>query len=259
MKTDKGVHRFGLRHECRAEDRNLLRLGLLLTLYGLSTFQGSAFAGQATTGKIIIDGVVYGNGDVRIEQGSGSLGRERRDLHPFEEVKIAAGIDLIYRHGTTQQLDIIGDHNLIPIIETSVSNGVLTISTRKSYQSHLPLTVELTGPRLNSLTMHGAGDIDLNDLRQESLTLNLNGSGNAHIDGRVNRLFLTVNGAGDVDAERLDSDSADIKLLGSGDISVTAHDTLTATLIGSGDITYFGHPKNIQKQIIGSGDLQAGD
>lgn len=259
MKTDNRVHQFGLRHECRSEDRNLLRLGLLLTLYGLSTFHGTAFAGQATTGKIIFDGVFYGNGDSRIEQGSGSLGRERRDLQPFEEVKIAAGIDLIYRHGATQQLDIIGDHNLIPIIETSVRNGVLTISTRKSYQSRLPLTVELTSPRLNSLAMHGAGDIKLNDIQQESLTLNLNGSGNAHIDGRVNRLFMTVNGAGDINAERLDSDSAEIKLSGSGDISVTAHDNLTATLIGSGDITYYGHPKNIQKQIIGSGDLQAGD
>lgn len=236
-----------------------LTLILSLSLSVLSPWPSDALAGQATTGKIIIDGVVYGGSDARIEQGSGVLGREHRDIEPFSAIHVAVGIDINYRNGPAQSLEITGDRNLIPIIETSVRGGVLTIAGRKSYQQQLPLNVEITSPRLDSLALHGTGNIWLNSIRQESLALDLNGSGNVTVEGRVNQLNVTVNGAGDINAQRLDSKLADIRLSGSGDITVTARETLKAHLIGSGDITYYGHPTRIEKRIVGSGDLQPGD
>lgn len=256
--TTQGIQTPDFRSEQRAGLRSL-SIGLSLSLSVLSSLPSDAIAGQATTGKIIIDGVVYGGTDARIEQGSGVLGKERRDVEPFRAIHVAAGIDINYRNGPAQSIEIIGDRNLIPIIETSVSGGLLTIAGRKSYQQHLPLTIEITSPRLDSLALHGAGDIRLNAIRQESLTLALNGSGNVTVDGRVDRFNVTVNGAGDIDARGLDSKLTDIRLSGSGDISVTARETLKAYLIGSGDITYYGRPAHIEKRIVGSGDLQPGD
>lgn len=254
----QGKQTTDFRPEQRAGRRSLT-IGLSLGLSVLLASPFDAVADQATTGKIIIDGVVYGGSDARIEQGSGVLGKERRDVKPFRSIHVAAGIDLNYRNGPAQSIEIIGDRNLIPIIETSVSGGLLTIAGRKSYQRHLPLTVEITSPRLDSLALHGAGDIRLNAIQQESLTLALNGSGNVTADGQVDRFNVNVNGAGDIDAQNLISQKADIKLSGSGDITVTARETLKAYLIGSGDITYYGHPAHIEKRIIGSGDLQPGD
>ena len=215
----QGKQTTDFRPEQRAGRRSLT-IGLSLGLSVLLASPFDAVADQATTGKIIIDGVVYGGSDARIEQGSGVLGKERRDVKPFRSIHVAAGIDLNYRNGPAQSIEIIGDRNLIPIIETSVSGGLLTIAGRKSYQRHLPLTVEITSPRLDSLALHGAGDIRLNAIQQESLTLALNGSGNVTADGQVDRFNVNVNGAGDIDAQNLISQKADIKLSGSGDITV---------------------------------------
>ncbi|MGD7034986.1 head GIN domain-containing protein [Methylotuvimicrobium buryatense] len=256
--TTQGIQTPDFRPGKRAGRRSLT-IGLSLSLSVLLPLPSDAIAGQATTGKIIIDGVVYDGSDARIEQGSGVLGKERRDVGPFRAIHVAAGIDINYRNGPAQSIEIIGDRNLIPIIETSVSGGLLTIAGRKSYQQHLPLTVEITSPRLDTLALHGAGDIRLTALRQESLALTLNGSGNVIADGQIDRFSVTVNGAGDIDAQKLFSQQADIKLSGSGNITVTAQETLKAYLIGSGDITYYGRPALIEKRIIGSGDLQPGD
>ncbi len=256
--TTQGIRTPDFRPGPRA-GRRPLTIGLTLSLSVLSPWTSDALAGQATTGKIIIDGVVYGGSDARIEQGSGVLGKERRNVEPFRVIHVAAGIDLNYRNGPAQSIEIIGDRNLIPIIETSVSGSVLTIAGRKSYQQHLPLTIEITSPNLESLALHGAGDIRLTALRQESFALTLNGSGNVTADGQIDRFSVTVNGAGDINAQGLVSKLADIRLSGSGDISVTARETLKAYLIGSGEITYYGRPAHIEKRIIGSGDLQPGD
>ncbi|MGR9044740.1 MAG: head GIN domain-containing protein [Gammaproteobacteria bacterium] len=227
-------------------------LGLVVTVSNVS-------AGQAVTGKIVIDGVIYGEGSPQYSKGSGDFGRESRQVEAFRSVKVLGGVDIHYRRNTAQRVEISGDRNLLPLIKTQVSQGVLTIGSEKSYQTQLPLTVELNGPVLTGLAMRGAGDIVLNDLNEESLRLELSGSGDVKADGRVKHLSVSLTGSSDVDAKNVDSEQADVKLTGSGDLAVTVRDSLRVQILGSGDVTYYGNPRTIDKRIIGSGDIQSGD
>lgn len=240
---------------CLFRKSKWMALGTLFCAIGFNT----AMAGQSVTGKIIIDGVIYGEGSSEMIKGSGVLRREQRRVDDFQGVKIKGGVDVYFKRADDISVELSGDDNLLQLIRTDVGNGVLTISSTKSYQTKLPLTVNLTGPQLSSLEMHGAGDITLTGLNEKALSLDLNGSGDVKAEGSAKQLTVLLNGSSNVDAKRLNSDDTEIKILGSGDIVVNAKQSLDVTIIGSGDVTYFGNPGKIDKKIIGSGDVEAGD
>ncbi|MGR9052074.1 MAG: head GIN domain-containing protein [Gammaproteobacteria bacterium] len=222
-------------------------------------FAGSYDRGQESTGVIIIDGVVYGGGGSQVSKGSGNFDKDQRSVSRFNEVKVLGGFDVIYRRDSEQRVEISGDHNLLSLVTTEVSGGVLIVGSKKSYQTRLPLTVELSSPELSSFSMRGAGDITLNDLRGNVLRLDLNGSGDIKAQGRVSQLSINLTGASDVHAMDLVSDDADVRLMGSGDLDLTVHRLLKVQITGSGDVTYYGNPEKIEKRIIGSGDIEAGE
>ncbi len=235
-------------------------LALALSVSGFSSARAENYrSGQAVTGKIVIDGVVYGEGAQQFSKGSGDFGRDKRQLETFHSVKVLGGVDINYRRDPVQRVEITGDRNLLPLIKTQVSRGILTIGSAKSYQTQLPLTVELNGPVLKAMTMKGAGDIALSNLDEASLSLELNGSGDVTAQGRVGYLVVKLTGSSDVDAKRLISNQAEISLTGSGDLDVTVREFLKVQILGSGDVTYYGNPATIDKRVIGSGDIRSGD
>jgi uncharacterized protein YabE (DUF348 family) len=228
---------------------------LLATLAGVYP----AFAGQAFTGKIVIDGQAYGENNANILKGNGVMGRDKRAVDDFHSIKVLGSVNVNYRRAKDVQVAVTGDQNLLPIITTKVSNGILTIDSTKNYQTQLPLTVELSSPKLSDVSLDGSGDMSLQGLNDKALNLNISGSSNVTADGTVERLVIRIGGSGDVNAKSLESEQADVSITGSGDISVTAKDSLKASIVGSGDITYFGHPKKVDPSVLGSGDIEAGD
>jgi hypothetical protein len=218
-----------------------------------------AVAGQSVTGKIIIDGVVYGEGSSKIIEGSGVARREQRQTGDFHSVEIKTGVDVQFTRGDDTGIELSGDDNLLNLIKTEVVRGVLTISSTKSYQMKSPLIVSLRGPHLSSVTMHGAGDIKVTDLQENEFSMELNGSGGVTATGSVRQFNVLLNGSSDVDAEDLLSESANIQILGSGDIEVNAKQLLDVVIIGSGDVKYYGNPEKVERKIIGSGEVEAGE
>jgi carbon monoxide dehydrogenase subunit G len=245
----------GKRQNSRLGKAGQAILGIALGCAGVTM----AVAGQSVTGKIIIDGIVYGEGSSKIIEGSGVPSRERRHVNDFHAVEIKTGVDVNFTRSDDTDVELSGDDNLLKLIRTDVSRGVLTISSTESYQTKSPLTVSLTGPHLSSIAMHGAGDIKLADLKENDLSLQLNGSGDVSATGSVGQLNVLLNGSSDVEAEELLSENANIQILGSGDIAVNAKQSLDVSIIGSGNVKYYGHPEKINRQIIGSGEVEAGE
>jgi hypothetical protein len=217
------------------------------------------WAGQSVTGKIVIDGVIYGESNTQVIKGSGVMGQEKRQVDEFHSVIIEGGVDVHYQRSQKVQVEVTGDQNLLPIIKTQTRAGILTISSTGSYQPQLPLAVEISGPHLKAITMDGAGDIVLKNVDENDLKVELNGSSHVLANGKVDRLSVSLNGSGDVDAKNLISGQADMSIAGSGEIDITAKQVLSVTITGSGDVNYYGHPEQIEKQILGSGEVQSGD
>ncbi|MGH8560111.1 MAG: head GIN domain-containing protein, partial [Methylococcales bacterium] len=185
-----------------------------------------AMAGQSVTGKIIIDGVVYGEGSSQVVKGSGVSASEQRSVGDFHEVVIHGGLDVDFTRDDHVSVTLSGDDNLLKLITTDVRRGVLHIGSTESYEARIPLLATLTAPSLSALEINGAGDVILHGLKEKTLTLNLNGSGDVEADGSTDELSVRISGSGNMDAKQLTTDKAVIQILGSGDMEVTVKDSL---------------------------------
>lgn len=227
-------------------------------MMGLSTFHSPVYA-QSTIGKIVIDGVVYGEGDSNVLKGNGVKANEVRSITAFQNLQITGSVDVFFQQAPTTHLEISGDQNILPLIKTEVRAGTLKIYAEKSYQPSLPLVIQVSGPSLQVVSLDGAGDVQLDKINGNSLKLDVNGSGDVKAQGQVSTFSAGISGSGNIDAQKLSSNNAQVSITGSGDIKVTAKQHLKASITGSGDIQYYGNPTHVEPSILGSGDIEAGD
>jgi hypothetical protein len=84
-------------------------------------------------------------------EGSGQSTTEQRSVAPFTELSVRGAIETQVRIGQPQSVAVTGDSNVVPIIKTDVTNDRLTIGPEKSFNSDMPLRVEIVVPELDGL------------------------------------------------------------------------------------------------------------
>ena len=240
--------------------RNISLLFLSLFYCSTSSAESWSFSNNASsTGKIIIDGQDMSDPNASIAKGSGVKETIHRNISDFSTINSQGNFDIQYTQSEKPNLSITGDNNIIKDVITEVNNNTLRLSINKSFSSQLPINITLSSPKINSVTVNGSSDIKLNAIKAERLELNLNGSVDLHASGTVNQLDVKLTGAGDANIKSLIAQVATVDLRGSGDVNLTVTEKLNANIFGAGDIVYFGHPSEVNKQISGAGDIEAGD
>lgn len=180
-----------------------------------------------------------------------------KKIHNYNKIVLSGSIDARVSKGNTTQLEVSGDENLINNIETDVKNETLYLSIKDiSYTTRSRLSVTTSTPNLNEVQINGSGDIWVNDIDNNNFSTQINGSGDIFITGSTYEFDAVVNGSGDIHAFPLITQEAKIHVRGSGDVEIHVEKNLQATVDGSGDIKYTGNPKNVSKNIVGSGDIE---
>jgi len=110
---------------------------------------------------------------------------------------------------------------------------------------------KLTNKNKMNIYISGSGDIQLEadcpDIRTET-----HGSGNITLQGNTKTLSCKTSGSGDIKAADLKAESVTVSIHGSGDNEVFASESLDIEIFGSGDVHYRGQPK-ISTAVHGSG------
>jgi hypothetical protein len=214
--------------------------------------------------------------------GSGKTATESRTVGEFHGVAAAGSIDLVVRQGAQTPIEVKADDNILPIIETVVESGrngpVLMVRTKKgqSYNTRGPVVVTVTLPKLNLVSVSGAGDariepfattgatrlsvagsgsIQMVNLATDEISAAIAGSGDIGGDGKAGRLDISIAGSGDVKLGGLRADEVKIGISGSGDAEVQASKTLDVRIAGSGDVVYSGDA-TVKTSIAGSGSVR---
>jgi hypothetical protein len=208
--------------------------------------------------------------------GSGVIVEEIRDVGSFHSVETRGSCDFYFVKGATQELRVITDDNILPLILTWIRHdGTLIIESKDSYSTSAGVKVYATMTEIRRFTITGSGSInsespfsphELNLVIAGSGNMNLNvrahkiwssivGSGNIHFEGRSEYHNLTIAGSGNIDALDLRVSSYDIQIPGSGECRVHVEDILNVIIAGSGIVYYRGNPSVINTTIIGSGDV----
>ena len=191
--------------------------------------------------------------------GSGVPAVETRNVPAFHAVELAGANNVAIHVGGTQSVVVRADRNLIGRVTTEVHSGTLVVgNTAGSFQTKAPTGVEVTVPTLEALTLSGSGNIVVDGVDTDSLTVSLPGSGTLTANGTATKLDATVGGSGSVMFAGLTAQDVHAVVSGSGTIFVTATGSLDAAVPGSGSVIYAGSPQAVTKSVTGSGTIVGG-
>ena len=207
--------------------------------------------------------------------GSSNIISLEKQLSAYDRIEVLGSYDVIFTDGEVGKIKIKAPDNILPLIQTEVSDGLLRIDTGKSrYRVKEPIIIYVpVDSRLKQVVIKGSADIyteksletkalevdvyGSGDVRLQvdvsSLALKIDGSGDIRVGGKTDNLSININGSGDVEVPNLKAEKAIININGSGDVSAYVTENVDISIAGSGDVTIKGNPKKIKRIINGSG------
>ena len=242
-----------------------------INLFILSTVW--VLAGVFTFGCIVID--LNGCSSRRIT-GSGNVISESRKVPEFRELRLEGRGKVALTQGNRSSVEVTTDDNILPSIETEVTNGKLIISHEKG-KNLKPTTLNffITVKDLAGISIAGSGDIIGNEefnserlytdiagsgdiaikVSADRLESSISGSRSISLSGSTNFYDARITGSGDIDAFDLQTSDSSVVITGSGNCRIRVSDKLRAKITGSGDVLYKGHPQ-VSQSITGSGKVK---
>ena len=198
-----------------------------------------------------------GNAQVK---GNGNLASEMRKLSNFKAIEITIGYDkIIVNCGEEPSLHISGDENILPLITTRISKGILTIESDSTFETKADSEIIINVKSLKEFTFDGVGETVIQNVNSEKFTCNINGDGSCELTGTVKSFNVSVNGVGSVNARQLIADDVVANLNGVGSVKLYAKNSLNASVNGVGGLTYFGNPAELILNDSGIGGITKGD
>jgi len=193
------------------------------------------------------------------DRGSGVAAVQTRPVSPFTGVELAGANNVVVHVGGPQSVVVRGDDNLLDRVTTEVQSGTLIVgNTSGSFSAKRPMRVDVTVPKLIAVTLPGSGNIVIDGVDAQSLSVILAGAGTVTASGTAERLDVTIGGSGTAQFRQLVARDVHAVVSGSGSIFVTATARLDATVSGTGSIVYSGDPASVTKNVTGTGAIVAG-
>jgi hypothetical protein len=189
--------------------------------------------------------------------GSGTAAAQARHVAAFSSIDLRGSSNITIHAGGRQSVVVHADDNLLGQVTTQVHARTLIIGTRGSFTTNTPMSVQISVPLLDAVTLSGSGSgaITASNIQGPRLSVSLSGSGVVRASGTVTRLEVSLGGSGDAQLGQLVAREVHAVLAGSGRIFTHATNTLQASVPGSGTIVYSGNPAHVTRSITGSGAI----
>lgn len=186
-------------------------------------------------------------------QGSGVTASEVREVADFTQVQLTGSFEVEVEVGPTTSVRVEADDNIVPLIATTVVGSTLKITARNGFSTDQPVRVQVQAPQLLGVDQSGSGSVRAGGIVADRFVVKLQGSGAIRLAGRADELVAMIDGSGALAAVDLVTTSATVDLAGSGSAEVQARERLVVAIAGSGAVRYAGDPKDITRDIHGSG------
>jgi hypothetical protein len=212
--------------------------------------------------------------------------QEVREVSDFQRVTFAGFGELRISQGEEESLTVEAPAEILSRIKTDVVDGRLVIRVSRHWLDWVGdlLNVGFSGIRVRfelklktlehlaitgaarviaddlkadtlGIELHGTGEVKVDSLEANSLSVTLPGAGLVRVSGEVGAQTVTLSGAASYEAGKLKSDKAQVAIEGVGSATVWAEGQLDATIRGVGSISYYGAP-NVNKQVMGPGAIR---
>lgn len=197
-----------------------------------------------------------------IVKGSKNYITKEVSVDNFNAIKLLGSANITYQQAPRTHVEIYGSDNIVPLLETNVDGGTLTIKFKKNTNiiNSGKLEIKISSPDLNKLTINGSGDVNFaNGINTSGdIELGINGSGD--ISGKAfncREMAITINGSGDIELQQINSEKCSASISGSGDIALSGKTNAARYRIsGSGEIGASGlEAVDVEASTSGSGSI----
>jgi len=191
--------------------------------------------------------------------------KETRPVDEFVKITFRLPGTVYVRQGSPQKLEIEGNAEFIGRVETTVSEGRLSIGQEEGWKNwrwrdNERVTVWITTPAIEALTVSGSGDlIAEGQWTTGSLNLNVSGSGSMEVTvGASENIDANLSGSGKLFVAG-SSKTFSSRVSGSGRtrMKMNVYETTALHVSGSGKIEASGSTGILQVHISGSGEVLA--
>jgi Putative auto-transporter adhesin, head GIN domain len=187
--------------------------------------------------------------------GSGQRRREKREIAAFTSISTEGAYEVEVVSQKPLGLEIEGDDNILPLITTDVSNGVLHIKSKRGFSVSRPIVLKISTPNIDAIAASGAGSVEVSDLKNDKFEIDSNGAPSIKVSGETGEINIEANGAGKIDAQKLRAAKGTVEANGVAKIQVFARDELNVTVSGPSSVVYSGDPK-LNKTVNGPGSVE---
>jgi len=187
--------------------------------------------------------------------GSGKREVQKRDVTAFTSISSEGAFNIVIVCQKEQSMEIEADDNILPLIGTEVSGGVLRLRNVKNYSTSIPVALRISVPNLEGLTVTGAGKIDIAGIKNEKFEIDSDGAPQINVSGSTKVIDIDTSGAAKIDTHNLHAAKGVVESKGVSKIDVDVSDQLDVTISGPSTVTYEGDP-TINKTIHGPGRLE---
>src|SRR5207248_9374857 len=101
-------------------------------------------------------------------RGSGTRKTEKKELPAFKAIETGGAFDVEVTCQKPQSVEIEADDNLLPLLETDVSDGVLYVGMKQNYHSSKTIALHITIPDLNCVNISGAATARVTAVKNET-------------------------------------------------------------------------------------------
>lgn len=209
--------------------------------------------------------------------GAGPVLRTPLVIEAIRGIRVTGEIDVEIKQAPVQSVLVEAQANLVPLLMTTVRNGVWTIDTGdKQYSTSERFVVHISVPTLEHITSDGpasilcAGTFTTNAFEVVStgngsvsitiaanrITLLNDGPGAITVGGTCAELKATARDSGPIRVHALSCGSAMAKIDGNGDIILGPTDRMVVAITGSGDVILTGKVAEVASEIDGPGRVR---
>jgi hypothetical protein len=188
-------------------------------------------------------------------KGSGKRAVEKRNITPFTSISTEGAFDIEVTCQKDLGLEVEGDDNVLSVVTAEVSNNVLRLRNTKNYSTSEPVKFRISVPKLEGLSVKGAGHIDVKGLSNDKFAIDSEGAPTINVAGNTKVINIDSSGAGKIDSHNLHASRAIVDSKGVAQIELDVADQLDVTISGPSSVYYKGDPV-VNKTINGPGKVE---
>ncbi len=174
-------------------------------------------------------------------QGNGPVVSEMRDIRPFSRLEVGSGIRVEATIGDATGLAVRAQQSILPMVATDVTGTTLTVEARDDFTSTEPVTVVVSTPSLEAVSMTGGAALKVNQLDGETIELDVRGGSTLAVSGSARRVSLIADGGSVADLAHLVAQSLVVSLGGGATASVSASERISGSASGGSRLSVAGN------------------